>query len=41
MGSVDPAYLAGLLWNMHNTRNQAEAFYPEDVFSHREILPEF
>ncbi len=34
MASVDPAHLADLLWNMHSTRDQAEAFYPEDVFNH-------
>jgi short-subunit dehydrogenase len=27
--TVDPAYLAGLLWNMHSTRSPAEVIYPE------------
>jgi len=34
MPSVDPAYLAGLLWTMHSTRNQAEARYPDTHFDH-------
>jgi short-subunit dehydrogenase len=34
MPIVDPAHLANLLWNMHSTKKQAEAFYPEDRFEH-------
>ena len=34
MSTADPAHLADLLWNMHNTKNQAEVFYPEDLFDH-------
>jgi short-subunit dehydrogenase len=34
MPSVDPAYLANLLWTMHSTKTQAEAFYPEALFDH-------
>ena len=29
MPTVDPAYLADLLWTMHTTKNPTEAFYPE------------
>jgi len=29
MPVVDPVHLAGLLWNMHRTRGQAEVVYPE------------
>ena len=32
MNIVDPALLADLLWNMHSTKNQVEAFYPEALF---------
>jgi hypothetical protein len=28
MPVVAPAHLAGMLWNMHQTRDQAEASYP-------------
>jgi len=28
MPVVEPDHLADLLWNMHSTKNQAEAFYP-------------
>jgi hypothetical protein len=28
MPVVDPAHLADLLWNMHQTREQAETSYP-------------
>jgi short-subunit dehydrogenase len=34
MPTIDPAHLAEMLWNMHSTKNQAEAFYPEDRFDH-------
>ena len=34
IATADPAHLADLLWNMHNTKNQAEVFYPEDLFDH-------
>jgi short-subunit dehydrogenase len=34
MPSADPAHLAEMLWKMHSTKNQAEAFYPEDLFDH-------
>lgn len=34
MPIVDPAHLANLLWKMHSTKNQAEAFYPEALFEH-------
>jgi short-subunit dehydrogenase len=34
MPTADPAHLAEMLWNMHSTKNQAEAFYPEDRFDH-------
>jgi short-subunit dehydrogenase len=34
MPSADPAHLAEVLWTMHSTRNQTEAFYPEDLFDH-------
>jgi short-subunit dehydrogenase len=34
MPSVDPAYLANLLWTMHSMKTQAEAFYPEELFDH-------
>lgn len=34
MPVVDPAHLADMLWDMHNTKNQAEASYPEDLFDH-------
>ena len=34
MPTADPAHLAEMLWNMHSTKNQAEAFYPEDLFDH-------
>jgi short-subunit dehydrogenase len=34
MSTVDPAQLADLLWNMHNTKSQAEAFYPENLSDH-------
>jgi hypothetical protein len=27
--TVDPDHLAGLLWNMHNTKGESEATYPE------------
>ena len=32
MLTVDPAHLADLLWNMHSTKGQAEATYPEVLF---------
>jgi short-subunit dehydrogenase len=32
MPTVDPAYLADLLWNMHSTKGPAEATYPEVLF---------
>ncbi len=32
MSTVDPAYLADLLWTMHRTRRQAEITYPEELF---------
>jgi len=28
MPTIDPAHLADLLWNMHSTKDRAEAFYP-------------
>ena len=28
MPTVDPEYLAGLLWTMHSTRGQREVIYP-------------
>ena len=28
MPTADPVHLAEMLWNMHSTKNQAEAFYP-------------
>jgi short-subunit dehydrogenase len=34
MPTADPAHLAEMLWTMHRTNNQAEAFYPEDRFEH-------
>jgi hypothetical protein len=34
MPTVDPAHLADLLWNMHTTKGQPEAIYPEVLFSH-------
>jgi len=34
MSTADPDHLADLLWNMHNTKNQAEVFYPGDLFDH-------
>ena len=34
MPTADPAHLADLLWNMHSTKNRAEAIYPKDRFDH-------
>jgi short-subunit dehydrogenase len=34
MPTVDPSHLADLLWTMHITKGQAEATYPEVLFSH-------
>jgi len=34
MATVNPAYLADLLWNMHSTKGQPEATYPEVLFEH-------
>lgn len=34
MPIVDSAHLADLLWNMHQAKKQAEAFYPENLFDH-------
>jgi short-subunit dehydrogenase len=30
---VDPAHLAGLLWEMHQTGTKAESIYPQGIFS--------
>jgi short-subunit dehydrogenase len=32
MVTADPALLADLLWSMHQSKSQAEAFYPEELF---------
>ena len=32
MPSADPAHLADMLWNMHSTKGQPEASYPEGLF---------
>ena len=34
MPIADPAQLADLLWEMHNTQKQAEAYFPEDLSAH-------
>ena len=34
MLTADPAHLADLLWNMHNTKKQAKVYYPENLFDH-------
>jgi NADP-dependent 3-hydroxy acid dehydrogenase YdfG len=31
--TVNPNHLAGLLWNMHNTKGPAEATYPEAILN--------
>lgn len=34
MATVDPAYIADLLWTMHSKKGQPEATYPEILFNH-------
>lgn len=34
MSTADPVHLADLLWNMQDKKDQAERFYPEELFDH-------
>jgi hypothetical protein len=33
MPTIDPAHLADVLWTMHSTKDQSEAFYPESLIN--------